>query len=141
MDPRTKARQLAMQGQHLARRHPALVTEQLGQVPDSLPRGEIAQRCAQDRARAGAGMRQPQQQLDRGRLAGAVGSEEPVDLARPDIEVDPVDGGEASITLAISIAVIAASAPALPFFAPALSTASSSVSQVSTPNTAGVFES
>jgi len=46
-----------------------------------------------------------------------------------------------SITFAISIADSAAFAPALPILLPALSTACSRVSQVSTPNMAGVSQS
>ena len=45
------------------------------------------------------GRRQPVEDVHQGRLAGAVLAEQRVDLARPDVEVDPVVGDDARIAL------------------------------------------
>ena len=50
-----------------------------------------------DRRRAARRSDQRAQHLHRGRLAGAVGAEEPVDLAGGDVEVDPVDRGHLAV--------------------------------------------
>ena len=65
-----------MEGQHLARGQPVGVAEQLGQVAHPAPGAALADRPAQQLGRACAGTDQPQQQLDRGRLAGPVGPQE-----------------------------------------------------------------
>ena len=76
--------QFAVEGKDLARGHPALVAEQLGQIPDPAPRPYVAERRPQDRAAAGRRARQAQQQLHGRRLAGAVRAEEAEDLAAAD---------------------------------------------------------
>ena len=50
--------------------------------------------------RSGGGREEGGQHVDRGRLAGAVRAEEAVDLTRPDLEVDSVDGAHAALELA-----------------------------------------
>ena len=67
--------------EHLARRHPALVAEQLGQVADPAPRRDVAERRPQHAPLAGSRARQAEQQLDGRRLAGAVRAQEAEDLA------------------------------------------------------------
>src|SRR5260370_27630334 len=66
-----------MKSEHLARGQPALVAKQLRQVTDLAARLQVPDRPAQQRALAGGGFEQAEQQLDRGRLAGAVGSRNP----------------------------------------------------------------
>ena len=53
-------------------REPRLVAEQLREVADPPPRGAVAERRAQDRRRCRRSDGEAEQQLDRGRLAGAV---------------------------------------------------------------------
>jgi hypothetical protein len=54
---------------------------------------------AGDAGGAGGGGKQRGQHQDRGRLAGAVGAEEAVDLARLDPQVDAVDGARTFLEL------------------------------------------
>ena len=76
-----EARQLAVDAQHLAAAEPRLVPEQLGQVADSAADRDLAQRAAEHPALAAGRIDQAQQELDGGRLARAVGPEEPEHLA------------------------------------------------------------
>ena len=55
---------------------------------------------AGDASRARGRRQQRRQDEHRRRLAGAVGTEEPVDLAGRDLEVDPVDGAHAALEVA-----------------------------------------
>ena len=57
---------------------------QLGGVADDVE--------ARDEHGAGVGLQQRREHADRGRLAGAVGAEEPEHAARRDLEVDAVEG-------------------------------------------------
>ena len=76
--------QLAMQREHLVRRHPALVAKEFREIPDSLPRGQIAQRRSQDEPLARRRTRESEQQLDRRRLARPIRPEEAEDFAASD---------------------------------------------------------
>src|SRR6266851_2773579 len=81
-----------MKSEHLARGEPALVAKQLGQVADLAARLQVPDRPAQQRALAGGGFEKAEQQLDRGRLARAVGSEKPEDLATRNSHREPGKG-------------------------------------------------
>src|SRR5439155_17741735 len=76
------ARELAVQRKDLARAEPRLVAEELRQVPDPAPRLARPEGLAEDRAAASARLRETEQELDRGRLPGAVRAEEAVHLPR-----------------------------------------------------------
>ena len=71
-----------VQLEHLPGAQPGLVAEQLGQVADPRRVAPIAERRPEHGARAAGRAGQAEQQLDRGRLARAVGPEEAEDLAR-----------------------------------------------------------
>ena len=60
-------------------------------------RGDVE---AGDGGAAGGRRQQRREDLHRRRLARAVGSEEAVDLARRDVQIDPVDGAHATLELA-----------------------------------------
>ena len=75
--------ELRVEHQDLAGRQPRLVAEQLGQVADPPARLAVADRPAQHLAVARGRPREAEQQLHRGRLAGAVGPEEAEHLAAP----------------------------------------------------------
>ena len=88
-----------MEREDLAGVQPGLVAEELGQVADPCPRGAVAERRAEH---ATAARRRPghaEQELDRGRLAGAVGTEQPDDLATADDQVEPGQGRRRSVRL------------------------------------------
>ncbi len=54
---------------------------------------------AEDDRLAGVGRAQALEDLDRGRLAGAVRPEQAEDLAGADLEIDAVDGGDVGVAL------------------------------------------
>ena len=89
-----RRQQPQVQLDHLASPQPGLVAERLGQVADPPAGHQIAERRAEHRATPTGRAGEPQQQLDRGRLARPVGPEEADDLARLDAhrEVDQCDG-------------------------------------------------
>ena len=58
------------------------------------PRGALAPRCPQNLDVAAVGRRQAFEDLDGGRLPGAVRSEQPEALARPDREIETRDGDD-----------------------------------------------
>ena len=60
----------------------------------------VAERPAEERATAGARACQAEQQLDRGRLARAVRTQEPDDLPRPDAQVQRFERNVATVRLA-----------------------------------------
>ena len=62
---------------------------------DGVGRAGDGDRHAVEQDLAGIGGEQPVQDVHQGALAGAVLAEEGVDLARPDVEVDPVVGDDA----------------------------------------------
>src|SRR5712692_7970496 len=74
-------RQLAVEGENLARVEPALVAEKLRQVADAPPRVEVADWLAEEPRLARGRPEQAEQELHRGRLPGAVGTEKSEDLA------------------------------------------------------------
>ena len=80
----TAAGEPGVELEDLAGAEPGLVAEQLGQVADPPPRRAVAERRAEDRAAAAGRAGEAEQQLDRGRLAGAVRPEEAEDLAGVD---------------------------------------------------------
>ena len=63
----------------------------LGQVADAAPDGDVADRPAEDLGVAAGRKHQLHQQLQRGRLAGAVGAEEAEDLAGLDLERQAIE--------------------------------------------------
>jgi hypothetical protein len=69
-------RELAMQCEDLTSAQPALIAEQLGQVPHAAARSAITGRVTQNPGFAAGGPCEAEQQLDRRRLAAAVGSQE-----------------------------------------------------------------
>ena len=69
-----------MQTEYFPCFHPPLVAEQLRQIAKPPPRCEVTNMSAEYPTLARRGLRQPDQQLDRGRLAGAVRSEKSEDL-------------------------------------------------------------
>jgi len=73
-----------------------------GQVSDETPCGETVAMAvdAEDRRAPAGRPQQIEQQPDRRRLAGAVGSEQSDDLALLGGEAQPVDGGPAAVALA-----------------------------------------
>src|SRR4029077_14204429 len=73
--------QLAVKGQDLPGRQPALVAEKLGEIADLPARVEVSDRPAEEPALARGWCDEPQEQLDRGGLARPVGTEEPEHLA------------------------------------------------------------
>lgn len=89
-----------MQLQHLGGAEPRLVAEQLGQVADAGAGGRVAGGLAEQHHLAGVGPHQPEQHLDDGGLARAVGPEQPDDLAAADLQADPVHGGAPAVALA-----------------------------------------
>ena len=66
--------------------------------------GSVGDVEAGDRARAAGGQQQGDEHAHGGRLAGAVGAEESVDLAGVDDEVDAVDGLHGAVELALQSA-------------------------------------
>ena len=72
---------------------PRLVAELLGQVADGRPRPAVAQRRAEDLARAGARSHEAEQQLDGRRLAGSVRAEQTDQLAASDGQAEVLEGG------------------------------------------------
>src|SRR5690606_38053836 len=62
-----------------------------GEVSDAAPDVDVAGGAPQDRGGAGGREDQLHQQLQRCRLAGAVGAEETEYLARRDVKVEPVE--------------------------------------------------
>ena len=85
-----------MQLEDLIGGQPGLVPEELGQVADLRADGSVAEGSPKDAARAPGGSGQAQQQLDRGRLARTVRPEETDELAAPDGQAEPVEGGRAA---------------------------------------------
>ncbi len=92
--------ELRVEGQHLARGQPGLVAEQLGQIAHAASRLAVADRAAEDLARPCRRPREPEEELDRRGLAGAVGTEEAEHLARVDAEVEVVEGDGPAVDLA-----------------------------------------
>ena len=90
----------AMRCDDLAHRDVAEQPAGLHHRPD--PAGAHGRRGSRSntRTRAGVGLAQAEQHLDRGGLAGAVGPEQRHDLAGSDDEVDAVDGGHVTEGLA-----------------------------------------
>ena len=84
--------ELGMETQDFAGMEPRLVAELLGQVADGRPRPAVAQRRAEDLARAGARSHEAEQQLDGRGLAGAVRAEQADQLAASDGQAEPVEG-------------------------------------------------
>jgi hypothetical protein len=78
---------------------PRLISEQLGEVADVAPRASIAQRRAEDGPVTTRSPRQPEQQLHRGGLPGAVGAEETEDLTRLDAQ------GEVDQRISVAVAL------------------------------------
>jgi hypothetical protein len=70
-----------------------------GHVPehrlDVAPLADDVAPADADRAAAGAAL--PDEHADGGRFAGPVRPEQPEQLAAADVEVEPVDGGEAAV--------------------------------------------
>ena len=64
----------------------------LGQVADPLVLGDVGGVAAEDQGLAAGGKEQPQEQLDRGRLARAVGAQQAEDLAAADLQVEGLQG-------------------------------------------------
>jgi hypothetical protein len=60
----------------------------LREISDPAPALRIADGNPEERRLAGRGVREAQEDLDRGRLARAVGAEKPEDFARLDPQVD-----------------------------------------------------
>ena len=92
--PRRDPGELGVEGEHLTGVEPRLVAEQLGQVADPAPRVARSPSGAPStrpdaRGRAG----EPEQELDRGRLARAVRAEEADQLAATDAQVEAVERG------------------------------------------------
>ena len=83
----------------LAGVQPGLVAEELGQVADPRPGRAVAERGAEDATAARRRPGEAEQELDRGRLAGAVGTEQPDDLATPDDQVEAGQGRRRSVRL------------------------------------------
>ena len=79
----------------------AVEADGVGQVADApLHLARMARRVEADDPRLAAGrLGQPEQHEDGRGLAGAVLAEQPEDLARPDLEVELVDGDERVVAL------------------------------------------
>ncbi len=75
-----------MEAQELAGGQPIVEAEVFGQEADARAGRAVAQRPAQERGLTGGGGHQPEQHLDRGRLAGAVGAQEAEDLTTRDLQ-------------------------------------------------------
>ena len=95
--------ELRVQRQHLVRGQPGLVAEQLGQVADPPPRLAVADGPAEHLAGPGGRTREPEQELDGRRLAGAVGAEEAEHLAGLDAEVERVEADGPAVDLAQAV--------------------------------------
>ena len=89
-------REPGMQREDFTGGQPGLVPEELGQVADLRADGSVAEGSSKDAARAPGGSGQAQQQLDRRRLARTVRPEETDELAAPDGQAEPVEGGRAA---------------------------------------------
>ena len=76
-----QVRELGVDAGDLPCGQPARVAEQLGQIADPPTCLEVTQGSVEDAAVPGCRTSEPEQQLDGGRLAGAVGPEQPEDLA------------------------------------------------------------
>src|SRR5439155_18162201 len=74
-------RQLAVEGQDFRSRQPTLIAEELRQVADMTSGPQVSDGPAEQPALARGGFQETEQQLHRGRLAGAVGAEESKHLA------------------------------------------------------------
>ena len=85
--------EFGVEGEHLAGVEPRLVAEELGQVADPCPGRAIAERGAEHASGPRGRPGEPEQELDRGRLARAVRSEEADQLAATDAQVEPVERG------------------------------------------------
>ena len=88
---RRQAGQLGVEQEHLTGAQPWLVAEELRQVADPAAGRAVAERGAEDPTRAARRTRQAEQQLDRRGLPGAVRPQQADELARTDLEVDPVE--------------------------------------------------
>ena len=74
--------------------------EVLGQVANPPARGRIVDRPIEQGSAPGGRPRQPEQDLDRGRLAGSVRTEEAEDLTRLDGQGEVVEGNPTAELLA-----------------------------------------
>src|SRR5439155_16647162 len=97
------AEKLAVQVEELGRTQPVVEAEELGQVADLAARFAVAERPAEDAAAAAAGRGQAGEELDGGRLAGAVGAEEAEDLTAGDGEGQTVERHLGAVLLAQAI--------------------------------------
>ena len=95
LQPALQAHVLAA-GQHRVERHVLQRDADRGAHLGSLLRDVVARDGRPARGRR----QQRREHLDGRRLAGAVGAEEAVDLARRHVQVDPVDGAHAALELA-----------------------------------------
>ena len=84
--------------QRLARRQVPGETVPLREIADPAPALRVADANPEERCLVGRGMRQAQEDLDRGRLAGAVWAQKPEDLTRLDPQVDAGQGFHAPAT-------------------------------------------
>jgi len=94
--------QRALHAQQLAPRHQRIDRGLLERDADRAPHRVGVRDDVVSRHAGGAGRRAQQRREDahRRRLARAVGAEEAVDLARRDVEVEPVDGADPTLELA-----------------------------------------
>jgi len=99
---RVYAGQPPVQVEQLGARQPVMKAKILGQVTDSPPGFGIADGLAEQARLAAARRNQAQQDLDRRRLAGAVGAQKAEDFTRLDDQVQPVQRDLAAVLLAES---------------------------------------
>ncbi len=102
-DPRTEvrrgdARHPPEDRERLAGRQVPGETMPLREIPDPAPALRVGDGDPEEGRIAGRGMRQAEEDLDRGRLARAVGAKKPEDLARLDPQVDAGQGFHAPAT-------------------------------------------
>src|SRR5438552_956180 len=88
-----RARRAVFRSEGLLGVEEAVQVRFLGQVADALVLADVGGGLSEDEGLAVGGEEQAEQQLDGGGLAGAVGPEQPEDLASPDLDVQGPQGG------------------------------------------------